>query len=196
MPHRIRKHRPVAPTSRTLKPGYFYPGEVVRLLRLGDIDYAQLRRLLRIIRGDQGIEKKKWARYDLRDLGSLKVAIDLCGGPEALREGRHLSVSRVSRACEALRAAGVRDPLIESGLRLVGTRILATSQGLTFDAATGQLELNLVLTDATRYLQELRDVARAEVAVALRSEFRLLNPTRQARRVGTWDVGLAVQATA
>jgi hypothetical protein len=153
LPDRVHEHRPVAPTPRvSVKPGYFFPGEAARILKLDGIDYHQLRLLLKLVRGDAP-EPRKWARYDLRDLAGLKLAIELAGGLDALRLGRHLNVDRVRRAAEALRAAGINDPFVQVNLFLERDRIMAATDGLAFDATTGQIRLDFVNTAASEYLE-------------------------------------------
>jgi hypothetical protein len=125
----------------------------VRLLELGDVDYAQLRDLLSLTRGS-ALRPQEWSRYDLRDLACLKAAIDLCGGPEALKQGRRLRLAPLRRAIEALKSAGFSEPLLDAGLHTIDRRLVATSTGVTFDAATGQLVLDFVQQEAVQYLEE------------------------------------------
>src|SRR5437762_274536 len=105
--------------------GLFFPGEVARILGLGEIDYRQLRELWNLVSGpNKKTLKKKWARYNFRDLVLIRNAIHLAGGPEALRLGRRLRVKQLSRVVELLRTdLGLPDPLTQIRLERFGSSI-------------------------------------------------------------------------
>ena len=153
MADRIRNHRPRSPAKRVAdRPGYFYAGEVARILALGAIDYAQLRGLLKLIRPQSEAPGRAWARYNIRDLACLRVAIELAGGIEALREGRRLHLRTLRHALDALLKAGYALPLLDLSLSREGTRIIARASGIRFDAQNGQLLLDLTQDDAKAFL--------------------------------------------
>jgi hypothetical protein len=118
----------------------FYPAEVVVILGLDGIDYAQLLRLRDLVRGSRKTERG-WSRYDLHDLAALKIAIELAGGLLRLRSGRRLHIAPVERACEELRAIGFDDPLMQVSLARTGSAIVAGVSGVAFEPANGQLVL-------------------------------------------------------
>jgi len=192
MAGRIRHHRPRGPARRisSSQPGYFYPGEVVRLLGLEDIDYAQLRELLGLVRG-RALGPRKWARYDLHDLACLRAGIDLAGGRPALRRGRRLRLEPLRRAVAALRLAGFAEPLLDAGLTVLDGRLVATSADVIFDPTTGQTALDFVQHEAVRYLRENVVVPADFSAVrrVLASERKAMRPVR-ARAAGAfpWPV--------
>lgn len=120
---------------------YFYAAEVVRVLGLQGIDYAQLRRILRLARPPEAAPDRKWARFTFEDLVAIRVAVGLAGGSPALSAGRRLQLAELERACARLRALGVTNPLLEVPLRREGRTIVAEIDGVTFRPATGQLSL-------------------------------------------------------
>lgn len=196
MAGRMRLHRARAPKQRVSpsQPGYFYPGEVVRLLSLGDIDYAQLRELLALVRG-WNPEAHRWARYDLHDIACIQAAIELAGGVQALAKGRKLRLEPLRRALAALRTAGISDPVLRAGLLRQEGRVLASSAGVTFDVTTGQLLLEFAEEVAVGYLKD--NVVTADFAAmqkTLSAERRLIRrePRRNAVR-RRWPVDVAAE---
>jgi hypothetical protein len=178
MADRIHSHPAKPPARRvTDRRGYFFPGEVARLLRLDGIDYAQLRRLLKLVRADDPPPRGAWGRYSLQDLANLKAAVDLAGGVEALQPGRRLRIVPLQQAFVALKAAGFPHPLIDVSLSRLGSRLVARGDGVTFEASNGQLLLDLAHEDATAYLGgELLNAEFAVVNQAMNAERRALRP--------------------
>ena len=129
------------PSDRSEGAAYFYPAEVVRILGLQGIDYAQLRRLLRLVRPTDGQPTRRWGRYSFEDLVAIRVAVRLAGGADALARGHRLQLAEVERTCARLRELGVAQPLVEVPLRREGRAVLADFHGVTFRPATGQLAL-------------------------------------------------------
>src|SRR5260370_18922034 len=118
----------------------FYPGEVVRILKLREIDYRQLRELWSLITQTRG--KRKWGRYTFRDLIALRNAIELAGGDEALKLGRRLRIKHLARVLEFLRAQfGLNHPLMDMRLERVGSSILAHISRAKFDPMESQFVL-------------------------------------------------------
>lgn len=134
---------------------YFYAAEVVRVLGLQGIDYAQLRRLLRVARRPEAAPDRKWARFTFEDLVAVRVAVDLAGGTAALSAGRRLQLAELERACARLRALGVANPLLEVPLRREGRTIVAEIDGVTFRPATGQLSLTDTRTRVNDFLAKV-----------------------------------------
>lgn len=192
MADRIRKHSARRPAKRLAeRPGYFYPGEVVRILELRGIDYAQLRALLRLVRPDGERPTRAWARFNLRDMACIRAAIDLAGGVGALQRGRRLRLAPVRKALKALQRAGYDLPLLDVHLSRDGDRVIAAAAGIRFEAETGQLLLNFVQRKAHTYLEAnlLRPVFRP-VASALTTERRSLS-TRPTSTTTRWSVEVA-----
>lgn len=175
----IRDQRPVAPNPR-LRPaasnaghdqGYFFPGEVARLLDLEDVDYHQLRRLLRLVRQQAAAlppPRGKWSRYTLRDVAALQVAVEVCGGRAALVAGRHLKIAPLERACAALRRQGVSNPLLDVPLTAHGRRVFALVDGTLVDPTSGQQALADGLERLDAYLGA--DYPEADLRERLRQE--------------------------
>jgi hypothetical protein len=169
-------------------PGYFYPGEVVRVLKLRGIDYAQLRALLALVRPDGERPTRAWARFNLRDMACIRIAIDLAGGVAALQQGRRLRLSPLRKALRALSRAGYDLPLLDVTLSRDGERIIAVAAGVRFEAETGQLLLDLVQKKAQTYLEaNLLRPAFRPVATALATERRKLS-SRPASTRAAWSV--------
>jgi len=170
------------PAERQHGATYFYATEVVGILGLEGIDYAQLRRLLHLVRPADAQPSRTWARFSFEDL----VGIRLAGGTEALAEGRRLQISELERTCARLRQLGIARPLLDVPVRREGRAIVAQVDGVTFHPVTGQLALSDTSSRVDAYLGEIVDVDRParrqfRVAIAkdhvrLRSESR----TRQA----------------
>lgn len=149
---------------------YFYAAEVVRVLGLQGIDYAQLRRILRLARRPDAAPDKKWARFTFEDLVAIRVAVRLAGGTAALSAGRRLQLAELERTCARLRLLGIANPLLEVPLRREGRTIVAEIDGVTFRPATGQLSL----TDTgTRVNDFLAKVVRLDESAlrTMRSDF-------------------------
>jgi hypothetical protein len=151
MPDRVWEHDEVWPIRRVTGrdgEGYFFPGEVARMLGVPGIDYYQLRRLFTLVREQGGgTPNEGWSRYTLTDIAALQVVLELCGGKEAVQPGRRLRIKRVRQACQALRDQGVANPLLEVRLhRDPGReRILAEIGGTVFDPVSGQTVLKETL---------------------------------------------------
>jgi hypothetical protein len=135
--------------------GYLFPGEVAELLDCGDIDYHQLRRLFRLVRTQAGVQvrTRKWARYTLKDVAALRIALELCGGSDALARGKHLQMAALEHACTALRVQGVANPLLDVPLHRMGAIIVAEINGVLFDPTSGQTTLR----DSRDRLQQYLD---------------------------------------
>jgi hypothetical protein len=129
----------------------FYPSEVIRILGLEGLDYAQLRRLLRLIRSpkDQP-SSRRWARYSFADLVSLRIAIELAGGREALARGRRLRLRELEQACDRLRQDGFDQPVSQVLLQRRGTRVVAEVKDVVFHVATGQV----IIAEVDRAVQD------------------------------------------
>lgn len=138
------------PAKRADGATYFYAAEVVRVLGLQGIDYAQLRRLLRLARQPDAAPGRRWARFTFEDLVAVRVAVGLAGGTTALSAGRRLQLAELERACTRLRLLGVANPLLEVPLRREGRTIIAEIDGVTFRPATDQL----LLTDTSTRINE------------------------------------------
>jgi hypothetical protein len=154
---RTREGPPRRPLD--LSRGYFYPGEVVRILKLEGVDYRQLRRLFKIVREQAGSpvseEDDGWSQYTFRDLVAIKAALELAGGKEALSRGRRLRLQVVKEVCLRLRGVlGLSSPLTEILFRRMGRAVIAQVQGLLFDPSSGQLLLTEVVEVLERYLAE------------------------------------------
>ena len=165
---------------------YFYAAEVVRILDLQGIDYAQLRRLLRLVRppGSQP-PTRQWARFGFEDLVALRVAVRLAGGTEALATGRRLQLAELERACERLRRLGVKQPLVEIPLRREGRAILADVDSVTFRPSTGQLALPDITARVRAFLGTVHDLERPALAkhrAQIEAERSQLARTAKARR--------------
>jgi hypothetical protein len=150
--HRQRRHGP--PRQLVSAKGMFYPGEVIRILRLEGMDYQQLRELWQLISPTKNMPTRKWARYTFRDLVLLRNAIELAGGVEALKFGRRLRVKQLSRALAALKIEfGAQDPLTEIKLERVGSSILAHLSGAKFDPLKSQYVFPDIMKGVGTYLK-------------------------------------------
>jgi hypothetical protein len=153
-------HAPVAPTKRVLDDavagGFFFPGEVVRLLGLPEIDYSQLRRLYELSRRQAGEPiRKGWARYTLTDLACIEAALEVCGGHDVLRPRRRLHLRELEAACLALRRRGFTNPLLQVPMRRHGKQVVAVVDGAILDPATGQLLLDETFDAANAWLSQV-----------------------------------------
>ena len=176
MAERLRDHGPVPPVPRVRQPpswadGCFYPNEVARFLSFQDIDYAQLRRFYRLIRAQSGQPLPPgWSRYSFTDVACLVIAISYCGGAAALAPGRRLVLGQIEDACLALRGLGFANPLLQVRLRRIGRTLLAETDQLVQDPASGQLAIREAAQAADQYFDrtlladpELADALEAEV---------------------------------
>jgi hypothetical protein len=153
----LRPHAAVAPRPRLSldgrREGYFYPREVAEILGCPEIDYYQLRRLFELARAQSGRPPAVgWGRYTLTDIAAVRVALDLAGGKPALAAGRRLQIAPVARACEALVAMGVREPLLEVPMFRQGRNVFAVVGGGLIDPVTGQIVLREVFQAAKNLL--------------------------------------------
>lgn len=150
-----REHR--APRNRVAKEGYFFPNEVVRILRLERVDYRQLRRLFQLVRdasGSTSPRKGSWARYSFQDIAALRVAIDLAGGTDALRANRRLRLKPIALACKELREKyGLTSPLTQARLHREGRTIVADLGGLHFVPQSGQMVFGSLRGNIKNHLQ-------------------------------------------
>jgi hypothetical protein len=63
------------------------------MLAIDVIDYRQLRRFYKIIRDQSGHEAPSgWSRYTFTDIACLLVALEICGGVEALQPSNRLGL--------------------------------------------------------------------------------------------------------
>lgn len=173
MADRIERHSIVSPRERlrtaAVDEGYFYPGEARALLDLPGIDYAQLRNLYRLVRVQGGRQVESgWARYSLRDLAGIEIAVTLAGGRDALAAGRRLQIAPVRAAVMRLRELGFTDPLLQVELRRDRGAVLAVHDGQVFNPVTGQAVLLSVRARTTQYVR--RDSAETELRAAFRQE--------------------------
>lgn len=131
-----------------MAPAVFYPGEVARLLDLGDIEYDTLRKLYELSRGCRGLPEPAdgtWSLFDLEDLACTDALVRIAGGRDALNRDRRLAFGDVRAACLALMKAGATNPLIEVPMVRVGRRIYASIDDALFEPATGQLAYSALL---------------------------------------------------
>lgn len=158
MAPRVHTHRSTSKVPLDPSRGYFYPGEVARILGLeGVVDYKQMRELFEIVREQAGSptpEAGKWSRFTFRDLVALKAALQLAGGEEALAPGRRLRLGDVRRICSRLRSLGLSSPLTEIAFRRRGRVIIAQADGISFEPITGQMLLVEVEEALERYLSK------------------------------------------
>jgi|SRR5580704_3384567 hypothetical protein len=155
MAHRAEKRDLKTPRSRTAEAGSFFPNEVVRILRLVRVDYRQLRRLFRLVRQAAGSSATagRWSRFSFQDLAALRVAIELAGGPRALRKGRRLQLKGIEEACRALRDDyRLTSPLTQARLHREGRTIVADLGGLHFVPQSGQLVFGSLEADCRRHV--------------------------------------------
>lgn len=176
MPGRVAEHREVAPRVRVRADGpdgdgCFYPREAVEILGLSELDYRQLRRLYKLVRKQAGYKEVKgrlWARFSLLDLAAMRVAVELAA-PDAgaERRGQRLQLAPVEGACEALRSAGVENPLLDVRMERVGRKVFAVVEGHMVDPTSGQGVLDWSQQAARNFLVA-RELEVASLDVALR----------------------------
>lgn len=119
----------------------FFAGEVVQILDLKGLDYRQLREMLRLARESRGeaCVDRRWATYSFRDLVAIRAIVDLFGGARAIAAGAQLRLRALRAVCLRLRRFGFSDPLLEVKLTRAGSKIVAQSEGIRFEPASGQL---------------------------------------------------------
>jgi hypothetical protein len=166
MAERVHNRGVRAPKRRLAgQPGYFYTSEVARILRWSGVDYAQIRSLLELGRPASNQPTRQWARYDIRDLASMRTAIQLLGGTDALKPGRRLNLRPLRDTCTALRQAGYEYPLLQVPIARVGRQFVALVAGVVFEPSSGQLVFE-------RVLKELDEMLKAELPASKRTELR------------------------
>jgi len=176
MAPRVKTSGPMARGPLALDRGCFYPGEVVRILGLEGMNYAQLRRLFRLATGTSAAEDndRGWARFTFRDLISVKAALALaCPENEQGATRRRLRLQRLERICEKLRREyGIANPLAELAFTSVDGRIMVRVKGIWFDSETGQLLLSQVEDAVEQYLETQHSRLRGEKGRLLRQKVR------------------------
>jgi hypothetical protein len=146
----MRRRRAVAAGG-----GAFFAGEVIRILRLHDLDYDQLHRLFKIVRGAPRAadEQGAWRRFTFADLASLKVAAALVGARS--RQTRRLRLKQLAEVCRHLREEfGIEHPLLHTKLRAVGGTIVVQLEGKYFDATATQRVFDDVIQSVAAYDEE------------------------------------------
>ena len=176
IPKRLRDHpTPTAPSDRLcaangLPQGYFFPGEVARVLAIDVIDYRQLRRFYKLIRAqsDHSVPEG-WSRYTFTDIAALVVALEICGGLEALQPGSRLVLADLHKVCQRLVEQGIWNPLLRVGIGRRGRSLTITLDGMITEPDSGQLLMESMATKVDLYFDDtlLRD---RELAQSLRSE--------------------------
>lgn len=128
------------------------------MLGLGAIDYAQLRRMLRIARASKGLSDpgRGWTRFTLADIAAIEILIDLGGGRSVLEQGRRLVLGDIKETCDALRRLGFEDPLLQVPLTREGRRIVATINGIRIEPVRGQLVLDAATAQVDAFLTARR----------------------------------------
>jgi hypothetical protein len=156
--------------------GAFFPGEVVRILGLKDIDYRQLRDLANLVSPGR-TSPGKWGRYTFEDLVRLRNAIELAGGREALKLNRRLRIRHLSRVLDALKAQiGVANPLAEVKLERVGTSILAHVSGAKLDPIEAQYVFSEIMVGVRTYLKTPPRRGRQKKLKEISQQKPVLNP--------------------
>jgi len=133
---KLRSRRGVVPAAEG-----FYPGEVATLLGLNGVDYAQLRRLHKLVTPETAqIQGRAWLRFTETEILAGRVALELLGGLESLRPRHRLRWRALERACRVLRERyGMKNPMLEVRLQRRGGTIWALHKGITFEALSGEL---------------------------------------------------------
>jgi hypothetical protein len=135
--------------------GTFFPGEVVRILGLHGMDYRQLRDLRRLVCRAKETGNGKWARYTFTDLVTLRNAIELAGGLDALKLHRRLRIRSLSRVLQILEEQlGVANPLCEIRLERVGSSVLAHLHGAVLDPMRSQFVFRDIMRGVKSYLRQ------------------------------------------
>jgi hypothetical protein len=76
----------------------------------------------------------------------LQRLVELCGGAEAVGVGRRLSLKPLRRALAHLLDLGFVNPLVQVPMARDGNRIVATLEGVTFEAGSGQVAFEDLVT--------------------------------------------------
>lgn len=193
---RVQNHEARRPRRRVIpdgvtEGGMFYPGEVARMEDFADIDYRQLRRLFELVRSQANSPlgpARAWSRYTLRDIAALKVAVRLCRNPDD-PGSRYLVIAPLERACAALRAEGIDNPLLDVPMGREGRKIFAEIDGARIDPTNGQMQLRDAHDEVLAYLEHSDiTVAAAERSAARRAirgqaTRKAFNPTLSTGRV-------------
>ena len=128
-------------------PDAYYPGEVAQILGCPAIDYAQLRRLYRLVRRQVPDQASTgWAIFTLRDVAAADVALGLAGGAEGLRQGKRLILQPIETACDGLIALGLQEPLLTVPMLRLGSVVYALVDGTVLLARSGQELLDMPLS--------------------------------------------------
>lgn len=180
MPPTVRTRATRRPRDRRIEEGgCFYAAEAVRLAGIRGLNYRQLRRLLRIVKGAT-LDDRRWAQFSLRDVVALKVAYSLASGKQTNHKYPRLHFAEVEKACESLRTNyGVADPLTQVRLGWDGGEIVAQLEGAHFETLSGQL-----LLDAASVTKNASNVAwlsaqeRTQLETKLKSALRVSQKTK------------------
>lgn len=173
MAGRLENHSAVPPRPRSdpERVGFFHPREVAEIIGSPRIDYAQLRRLYRLARLQTGTpldsNDRRWARYTLRDIAAVEVALELAGGAAALEPGRRLMIKSVEDAVNGLLTMGVKDPLLEVRMERQGSVIVAAFAGDLVEPASGQLVIRRIFSAAATQVDRRSEY---DVVQAMREE--------------------------
>lgn len=176
-----------APRQVVSGTGFYYPGEVARILGLGDIDYRQLRELRGLVSSsDERTPKRKWGRYSYRDLVLVRNAIHLAGGPEALKLGRRLRIRQLSRVVDVLKTQfGLTDPLTQIRLEVLGSSIVAHISGARLDPMRSQYVFAEILDGVKRYLKNPPDRGPTKKISDIRQQQKQVKPKSFSVRCGS-----------
>jgi hypothetical protein len=98
------------------------------------------------------VSGSRWARFSLRDIAALRVVIELAGGRAAMQPGRRLQLAAIQRACAALLAAGITEPLLEVPLARQGKAVYAMINGSIIDPTNGKTVLQETYESAAAWL--------------------------------------------
>jgi hypothetical protein len=179
---RIASRTAVVPSTRiprTESPdeGYFYPGEVVRMIGLEGADYRQLRTLFRLARASIDLPlpapadgNAKWSRFTLTDISRILVLVELTGGRKVVNreiKGR-LYFDGIQEACRQLRDLGFTDPLLQVPMRRRGRSVVAIVEDVLIDMNTGQTLFDTAESLVAENLARSRD--NEAVLAAIRNE--------------------------
>jgi hypothetical protein len=172
MPPTVLRKRSRPPKDRGLaEGGCFYAGEAVRVAGIVGLNYRQLRRLFKLIKGEAPVAEK-WVRFTFRDILALRVAYRLASGKRTKYPHKRLHFAEVEQAClELKRFFGISDPLTEVQLGWEGARIVARYRGVHFETASQQLLL--VADSVTKRAGRVRSLAASErrfLATQLRAD--------------------------